>query len=109
MTLTRHQDKFIISRFGPAHVLQYGFQSLVTDASSDAFDGHKKVLLLVPGTAAQCIKLLFYTYCDSGNPGVVTFYKYFMKQLYERVKIPIIAVSHVGHVKQGINHLTGTY
>ena len=107
MAQSNLHDQIIMSKLGPTHVLQYGLDSLITDQASIPLNGHKKVIFLIPGMQVSCHILLITIVCLPGNPGVVTFYKYFMRQLYERLQIPIIAVSHVGHIKQGINHLKG--
>lgn len=110
MAQSNLHDQMIMTKFGPTHVLQYGLDSLITDQASIPLNGHKKVLFLIPGMQVFCciLPILLIIVCIPGNPGVVAFYKYFMRQLYERLQIPIIAVSHVGHIKQGINHLKGS-
>lgn len=112
MAQSNPHDQIIMSKLGPTHVLQYGLDSLITDQASIPLNGHKKVLFLIPGMQIFFVTFSHHhhyilTICIPGNPGVVTFYKYFMRQLYERLQIPIIAVSHIGHIKQGINLLKG--
>ncbi|RWS30083.1 lipid droplet-associated hydrolase-like protein [Leptotrombidium deliense] len=69
------------------HVIQYGLSDVLSripdskNSKKSVLSKHKDVILFIPG-----------------NPGTVEFYKYFLELLHTKLKIPVIGVSHAGHV-----------
>jgi len=74
------------SKHGPTKLVQYGLDSLITEDNVNLFANTRRVIYVIPG-----------------NPGVITFYKYFMAQLHQKEGCPVIGFSHVGHIPDEID------
>jgi len=75
-------ESMVSTPFGITRVLQIGLKVRLTEET--AFKGVKRVIFIMPG-----------------NPGEIHFYRDIMKQLFEKTRIPIIGVSHIGLFREG--------
>ena len=99
------QYVYYVSRYGPTQVLQFGLQKPVTDVGSEPLRHVRRIIFFIPGESLDDSELLLtlVSATASGNPGVITMYHHFLSRLHQSLGVPVVGLSHVGQIREGIS------